>query len=85
MVLCVLCIKDETERERCSVVSSVVGRNDANYVGESSSISNYMSGQNGQLLRAEKPGPGRDGEPAAATVPRPARAIILNGEWPNKF
>ena len=62
-------------------MSRVVGRNDANYVG----ISNYMGGQNGQLLRVEKPGPGRDGEPAAATVPRPARAIILNGEWPNKF
>ena len=62
-------------------MSRVVGRNDANYVG----ISNYMGGQNGQLLRVEKPGPGRDGEPAAATVPRPARVIILNGEWPNKF
>ena len=62
-------------------MSRVVGRNDANYVG----ISNYMGGQNGQLLRVEKPGPGRDGEPAAATVPQPARAIILNGEWSNKF
>ena len=48
-MLCVLCIKDETERERCSVVSSVVGRNDANYIGESSIISNYMGGQNGLL------------------------------------
>ena len=82
---CVCCVLRTRQRERYSVVSRVVGRNDANYVGESSSISNYMSGQNGQLLRAEKPGPGRDGEPAAATVPRPARVIILNGEWPNKF
>ena len=78
---CVCCVLRTRQRERCSVVSRVVGRNDANYVG----ISNYMGGQNGQLLRVEKPGPGRDGEPAAATVPQPARAIILNGEWSNKF
>ena len=79
--MCVCCVLRTRQRDRCSVVSRVVGRNDANYVG----ISNYMGGQNGQLLRVEKPGPGRDGEPAAATVPRPARVIILNGEWPNKF